>query len=415
MSEDRLTGPAVGKQNRVESPARGATEELRSRYASNLDTRDKEESIASHVIRVPGKNLVAVGCDREPSEQIAAFVDALHWRRFLRRASEHLTFCIYTGGSNSCLVLDAVSTLFHSLSQQDRGLVSVLHDDEPAKLSVPEFNGKNGKWAMDLGNREGGSLPVLAAELQAKAAVPSFRWYRNVTEHMFSGRVEGLQVCTIQPGAQKISFGVGKIGATGNESKARKRFVQLAGAQARVYGREDLESAINLLKRLAEDRGTGDLRGVEREHHLESRILRTDLIVNLRGLGRIEVVIPRDGLPFQFPAMWSDADSPRLIDVVGRLGETPWLLELKEFGSAGQGQYYRHGIAQAVLYRHFVRSAQDLHFWFKQYGLDPAKCEAAVAFPELRGRSAPRLREEHGAVAKMLGVHVIELPPDIGE
>ena len=37
--------------------------------------------------------------------------------------------------------------------------------------------------------------------------------------------------------------------------------------------------------------------------------------------------------------------------------ETPWAIEMKVAGSAGVGQYYRHAIAQAVLYREFIKQA----------------------------------------------------------
>ena len=403
----------VGIHNPVEPLTRkGTTAKLKARYASDLDTRHRKHNIASYVVRVPDKNMVAVGFDRTSSEQINAFVDALHWRRSIGQTDGLLTFCFYTGGTNDRLVQDAVSTLFYSLAPQEQKLVSVLQDGEPADLSVPDFNGKNAKWAQDLNSREGDSLPLLAEEFQAKAAeakVSSFRWYRTVTQRMFSGRVEGLQVCTIPLGGQQITFKIGSIGTKGNEGRARLRFAQLAGASERVYGRDELEAAINLLRDLAKDRGTGDLLKVEREHHMESRILRENLAVGIKGLGQVEALIPKNGIPFQFPARWSPADSPRFIDIVGRIGDIPWLLELKE---SGQGQGYRHAIVQAVLYRHFIRSAQDLHFWFKSkpYEPDPCKCEAAVVFPELRGPSASTLREAHEAVARMFGVQVVELP-----
>jgi hypothetical protein len=49
-----------------------------------------------------------------------------------------------------------------------------------------------------------------------------------------------------------------------------------------------------------------------------------------------------------------------------------------------EGQYYRHAVAQAVLYRHFIRKAKDLHFWFDHYDLDATLCRAAVVVPEFK-------------------------------
>ncbi|HUT56904.1 MAG TPA: hypothetical protein VNA25_03400 [Phycisphaerae bacterium] len=389
---------------------RGSTAELKGRFApQKLDTRDKQHSIAGYVIRVLHRNLVAVGNDRKPVEQIGAFVDALHWRRQVGNDNQELTFCIYSGGKNDRLVEDAISTLFSSLNENERENLRVMKDDQPANLAAPDFAALNTKWETDLSSREIESLPALADELQRIAEAPSFRWYRNVTEKVFSGRIEGLEVCTLSPETNEIVFQVGRIGIKGDESKARRRFRELARAPKVIYKAGQLQEAARFVKLLAEDRKSGSLRNVEREHHLESRILRQAIRVGIEGIGSVDPVIPQDRLPFQFPTLWSFADSPRLIDVLGRVGKTPWVLELKEFGSKGRGQYYRYGIAQAVLYRHFIRTAKDLHFWFEDYGLEPKDCQAAVAFPRLHGDAAQRLRDEHTSVARMFGIQIVEL------
>lgn len=395
----------------------GSTAYLKGRFAQQeLDTRDKEHSIAGYVIRVPHLSLVAVGNDRTPVEQICALVDALHWRRRVGNDNQELTFCIYGRGESDRpdrLVEDAISTLFSSFNESERKTLRVLKDDQPTNLTAPKFDGQNAKWKTDLSNREGEPLPVLASELLRIAEVPSFRWYRNVTEKGFSGRIEGLEVCKLAPKTSEIVFSVGNPGITGNVSEARRRFIELAGGKEEVfYGADQLQEAAAFVKLLAVDRESGPLRNVVREHHLESRILRQATRVSIEGIGSVEPVIDHERLPFQFPTLWSSADSPRLIDVLGRIGKTgktPWVLELKEFGPGGQGQYYRHGIAQAVLYRHFVRSAKDLHFWFEKFDLEPRNCQAAVVFPKLQGKNAPKLREDHKAIAQMFDVHIVEL------
>lgn len=388
----------------------GSTAYVKGQFAhEELDTRDKEHSISGYVFRVPRQNKVAVGNDRTPVEQICTFVDALHWRRQVCSENQELTFCIYRGGRNDQLVEDSISTLFSSLNESERKTLRIMKNDQPTNLTAPDFDGQNAKWKTDLSNREGEPLPVLASELLRIAEVPSFRWYRNVTEKMFSGRVEGLEVCALLPGASEIVFRVGKVGSTGNVSKARQRFTDLAHGPEVVYGAGQLREAAQFVKLLASDRESGLLRNVEREHHLESRILRRATRVSIEGIGSVEPVIPDDHLPFQFPTLWSFVDRSRLIDVLGRIGKTPWVLELKE-RSGGQGQYYRHGIAQAVLYRHFIRTARDLHSWFEGYGLEPKECRAAVAFPQLQGPGADKRRSEHKAIAQMFGVQIAELP-----
>lgn len=388
----------------------GSTAYLKGLFAQDeLDTRDKEHSISGYVFRVPRQNLVAVGNDRTPVEQISTFVDALHWQRRVGNENQELTFCFYGGGKNDRLVEDAISTLFLSLNESEQKKLRVMKNDQPVNPAAPDFGDQNAKWKADLSNREGEPLPVLASELLRIAEVPSFRWYRNVTEKTFSGRIEGLEVCNLSPGAREVVFCVGKPGIKGAESSARKRFIELAHGPDVVYGAGQLREAAQFVKLLAADRECGPLRNVEREHHLESRILRQSTQVSIEGIGSVEPVILQDRLPFQFPTLWSVVDRSRLIDVLGRIGKTPWVLELKE-RSGGQRQYYRHGIAQAVLYRHFIRTARDLHSWFEGYGLEPKECQAAVAFPQLQGPGADRRRSEHKSIAQMFGVQIAELP-----
>ncbi|MCX5653942.1 MAG: hypothetical protein NTY65_04745 [Planctomycetota bacterium] len=393
-----------------------STDYLKGQFAQDeLNTHDKEHSIAGYVIRVPRQNLVAVGNDRTPEEQIDAFVDALHWRRQVGKENQELTFRFYSGGENDQLVEDAISTLFFYLNEGEPKNLRVMKDDKPADLVVPDFAVKNSKWKDDLLMREKEPLPELAKELEnlAKCNAPSFRWYRNVTEKGFSGRVEGLEVCKLAPKVSKIVFSVGKPGITGNVSKARQRFICLAkladGEEERGFGEGQIQEAVQLVEKLAVDRQCDcGLGGVEREHYLESRILRKVTPVIIKGIGLVEPVIPQDRPPFQFPTLWSVGNRPRYIDVLGKIGKKPWVLELKE-SSGGQGEYYRHGITQAVLYRHFVRSAKDLYFWFEKFDLEPRNCQAAVVFPQLRGPGAVNLREDHKAIAQMFDVQIVEL------
>jgi len=112
----------------------------------------------------------------------------------------------------------------------------------------------------------------------------------------------------------------------------------------------------------------------------------------------------------QFPTLWGDVTRPAryldalLADHVGR----PWAVELKDQDAGGgHGAYLRHGIGQAVLYRHYIRSASDLDGWFSLYDLKRTECDAALAFPTgSSGASATlgRLR----ALAKLYAVEVIE-------
>ena len=106
-----------------------------------------------------------------------------------------------------------------------------------------------------------------------------------------------------------------------------------------------------------------------------------------------------------FPTLWSHTHGARAryVDVLMRSNDIPWVVELK-VNSGGKGKYYRHAIAQVVLYREFIRTATWIHPWFEDQGLDPQKCQAVVAFPT-EGEDPRRLR----ALASLFEVNVTTL------
>lgn len=63
----------------------------------------------------------------------------------------------------------------------------------------------------------------------------------------------------------------------------------------------------------------------------------------------------------------------------------PWAVELKHH-VGGAGQYYRHAVGQAVLYREFIRRADLLEPWFEKRGMDRGSCEALVALTPGKGK-----------------------------
>jgi len=86
------------------------------------------------------------------------------------------------------------------------------------------------------------------------------------------------------------------------------------------------------------------------------------------------------GLPFPISNIVGAFGGTKILDALMRLGDTPYVVELKETSGSRLGQYYRHAITQAVLYREFVRRAEKIHSWFINKKLDPYKTRAVVAF-----------------------------------
>ena len=117
----------------------------------------------------------------------------------------------------------------------------------------------------------------------------------------------------------------------------------------------------------------------------------------------------------QFPAAYSDAGKARFIDAVLYADDTPWVIELKDL-QAGRGSYLRHGIAQAVLYRRFLRRASVMHPYFSDLipPLEPRLTRSAVAFPAFGSSpgGAKRLQELR-ELAALFDVAVIELDTTI--
>lgn len=97
--------------------------------------------------------------------------------------------------------------------------------------------------------------------------------------------------------------------------------------------------------------------------------------------------------------------------------EVPWVLELKVPAGGtgnGYGAYLRKGIAQAVLYRHFIRTARPLHPWLSAGGMSAEVAHAALVFPAISDRHvahkvAQRL-DAHRAVAEEFDVAVLTVP-----
>jgi hypothetical protein len=108
--------------------------------------------------------------------------------------------------------------------------------------------------------------------------------------------------------------------------------------------------------------------------------------------------------------LWGDVTRPAryldalLADDAGR----PWAVELKDQDAGGgHGKYLRHGIGQAVLYRHYIRSTEALDPWFQLYGLDRSECQAALAFPTAAASTKPVI-EQLRTLAALYDVEVIE-------
>ncbi|MFZ4720621.1 MAG: iron chelate uptake ABC transporter family permease subunit, partial [Ilumatobacteraceae bacterium] len=148
------------------------------------------------------------------------------------------------------------------------------------------------------------------------------------------------------------------------------------------------------------------------EHALEAHLLSGRLALTAPQ-GPLRLAVPfRSGTlgAAQFPTLWGDVTAPaRYLDALLADDEgRPWAVELKDQDAGGgQGAYLRHGVGQAVLYRHYIRSASALEPWFDRHGLHPEDCQAALAFPTASAGAAATI-ERLRQLAEVFDVNVIE-------
>ena len=358
--------------------------------------------------------LIAMGSDRSKAEQINALVDAVYLHLQTRGSIGNLRLVLGKKKDPKVVVeiINAIALMIQSLKIPLK--IDLQIDSDHPRCEAENFEGvqKIQDWMDFLDERDKQKLPPLALELSKLVDDGSFRWYRSVTGKNWSGRVEGLQVCTVQPDSGNIWLGVGKHGKNGNGG-AREEFLKISKHGDKTFKASEIDDVAGIIRELVKSRTNGNLNKFQKEHFLESRVLRGAEKLMVKGK-MLETVCRHD--PFQFPTLWAPEGKARYLDALMRLGNVPWAVELKEPSGSSRGQGYRHAITQAVLYREFIRRAKDVHPWFTNQKLDAELCQAAVAFPMMENKDNPaehqklrKLFQQHKKVADAFGVEIVEI------
>jgi hypothetical protein len=230
------------------------------------------------------------------------------------------------------------------------------------------------------------TVPDLVTDLVNAVGLPDVRAYPQLTAGgEWSIRVEGLQVGRVLANGTGW-LDVGKLGKTGEHGPERSTWLEVSPRGRLPFDTASLATAADKIREFATT-WRARAGGEQNEHVLESRILRgaVDVIVDGR---KLDLIRDDDGVVnwgSQFPTKWGPGRPARYLDALLRDPvdpRVPWAIEMKV--RLSEGQYYRQAVAQAVLYRHFIRLAEPLHFWFRPYGLDATRCRAAVVVPEFR-------------------------------
>ncbi|MBP7126866.1 hypothetical protein KBD49_10935 [Myxococcota bacterium] len=372
------------------------------------ESSDPELGISGNYLRttIDGTPVFAVGAEKDATTRIDALVHGIHWCRN-RHASAKRLIVVWgsRGDRKDKAILDPVATLL----ARYRGNLEILPrlGFQAWTPIVPDLSEDGGQWKARLQARLQERLPATLASLARAVGSDSFRWYRTVTDDSWSGRVEGLEVCTVEAAGRDGLLDVGKPGKNGRESRERLAFLGIARERAGAFLLpRDQETVAATLREIVRARESGVLKEGQPEHLLESRVLRGAVKVVVDGIEPLEPVARE--VPFQFPTCWTPGGDARFVDALMRHGSTPWVVELK-VPTGGQASYYRHAVAQAVLYREFIRTARPLHGWFQTQGLQARECRAAVAVPEFRGPRRDRLLRDLMASAADFDVAVIPL------
>lgn len=347
--------------------------------------RDPRNSISSHLglTRHRGK-LAAVIESPAAKDQISALMGLLH-----------LHFNGHPSPAGLALLLDAPATeavaALETLSNAIADKVPVelfRHEDDswvpigPSGFDPSDEQAHYKRWAGYLNFDF--AVPALVNKLITAVGLPELRAYPQLTaKDEWSIRLEGLEVARIK--GTGGTLGVGKPGKNDALSPERRAWVEVAETAAPIkVDVGNLSDAAKIIMGFAE-RWASMAGGHQNEHVLESRILRGKVPIKVSG-GTLSSIRPSDVVNWgsQFPTIWGPNGRARYLDALLRDpldSRVPWAVEMKVDRSVGQ--YYRHAVVQAVLYRHFIRHATPLHFWFEQFDLDPTQCQAAVVVPTI--------------------------------
>ena len=228
-------------------------------------------------------------------------------------------------------------------------------------------------------------------------------------------RLDGLEIGRVGDATVTLALASKDLTKPGDP---RVTWLDVVGPTALTFGPDDIDRLVAIVDALIERWSTGKKAGAvlahgQAEHALEAHVLSGRLVLHSSDGPLGLAIAPKGALlaSAQFPTLWGDVASPAryldalLADPDGR----PWAIELKDQNTGGHGGYLRHGIAQAVLYRHFIKSAEALDSWFAGHSLKRSECRAAVAFPNPSPKTQKHIAS-HEAIAAMFDVEVIQFP-----
>jgi len=374
--------------------------------------------LSSKVLRFlwNGRPSVSVCTSVSSGERINLILSGLAWLLQENALSSGLNAIICSDaatGEPPWVELDAISTQAAELAGVVEVQLFLLHPGgEPEPIAVGSFDPspdpRPSQWSDML----------LAASLAHLVDHPSLALYPKLGTGSSSTpwqiRLDGLEVGRIGLNRGRLKLATSNFA---NPGEPRDTWRAVVGSESFEFTRSTFNGAINLLRELIAAWGGHARPGAvlshgRPEHALEAHILSGRLQLITSDDGPLFPIAPiRDGAigGAQFPTIWGTDGKARYLDALLKDEQArPWAIELKDqHAGGGHGSYLRHGISQAVLYRHFIRVTSALDPWFHHLGLVRSDCQAAVAFPAAAPVARARV-EQHRLLAQLFDVDVIE-------
>ena len=393
-------------------------------------TPDYLLSLSSKLLRFRwnGATTVAVGADADGKTRINAVLDAVSLLLAQLEPSESTVHVVLGTSSHGPEDvprghLGAIGTLVDELGGAPEVRVwSLAPGHEPTELAVsaPAFTtGTPAKWCQML--MTAATTPVLgmaATVAEALSSRPPFALYPKLSSlksaEPWQMRLDGLEIGRTGPAGTTLRLTSTDLT---KPREPRVSWLNVVGPDPIHFTQSRLDDLVRLVDQLIAawtliDKSDAVLGHGQAEHALEAHVLSGRLTLDVPA-GPLRLAAPfRSGTltAAQFPTLWGDVTRPAryldalLADSLGR----PWAVELKDQkAGGGHGAYLRHGIGQAVLYRHYIRSATELDPWFEHHELARTECQAALAFPRATASTAAVIQRLRNLAAHW-DVEVIE-------
>lgn len=391
---------------------------------------DYQLSLSSKLVRFRWHDAltVAVGSDSDGKTRINATLDAVAMAIGSAPAegTVHLVLGTSAAGAGDPSIrehLDAIGTLVAELRGGPQVRVWTLSaGQEPIEVAVapPQFTtGTPARWSTLL--MEAATTPasgMASAVADALRTRSSFALYPKLSSLRSSQpwqmRLDGLEIGRTGEAVTTLRLASNDLT---KPNEPRLSWQQVVGPHPLSFTPDRIDDVVAVVDQLIAawtdaDRPGAVLAHGQAEHGLEAHVLSGRL--TLTSVGEpLRLSVPfRNGTlaAAQFPTLWGDVTRPaRYLDaLLADRDRRPWAVELKDQDAGGgHGAYLRHGIGQAVLYRHYIRTASALNPWFESHGLKRNECQAALAFPTAAAsttKTIKRLRD----LARLYNVEIIE-------